>query len=136
MTPPNGHPRSKAEWERLERSLVELDATIGAFAKKYGLSCSANYHGWPERSLVWGTEVRRLIQIYLEGEARLTFRVWLCASEDRGRKRYWKQENLREGLTAEQLKTELLDLLEIGYQKVNSWPRSSLEYATEVAALK
>jgi len=127
---------SKAEWERIERPLVELDPAIGTFAKKHGLSCSANYHGWPERSLVWGAGVRRLIQIYLEDEARLTFRVWLCASQDRGLKRYWKRENLREGLDPEQLKAELLELLEMAYEKVNSWPQSSLEFATDIAALK
>lgn len=136
MAPPNGHSGSKAAWSRIERPLVDVDAIIGAFAKQHGLSCSANYHNWPERSLVWGNGVRRLIQVYLESEEQLTFRVWLCASQDRGRKRFWKQENLRVGLSPEQLKAELSTLLDQAYDRVNAWQESSLEFATEVRATK
>jgi len=136
MAPPNGYAGSKAEWVRIERPLIEVDSIIGAFATEHGLSCSANYHDWPERSLIWGNGVRRLIQIYLESEDQLTFRVWLCASQDRGLKRFWKQENLRTGLGPEQLKAELPTLLAQAYEKVNSWQESLLEFATEMAAIK
>ncbi len=133
MAPPNGHSGSSAEWSRIERPLVEVDPVIAEFARRHGLSCSANGHEWPERSLVWGDAIRRLIQIYLESEAALTYRVWLCASQDRGRKRFWKQENLRVGLSPEQLKAELPALLGQAYAKVDAWQESSLEFATEVA---
>ena len=136
MPPPNGHSGSKAAWTRIERPLIAVDAVIGAFAKQHSLTSSANYHNWPERSLVWGDDVRRLIQIYLESEEQLTYRVWLCASRDREGKRYWKQENLRVGLSPEQLKAELPTLLDRAYAKVNAWQEASLEIATEVSARK
>ena len=136
MPPPNGHSGSKAAWSRIERPLIAVDAVIREFARRHGLSCSGNYHNWPERSLVWGDDVRRLIQIYLESEEQLTYRVWLCASQDRGLKRFWKQENLRVGLSPEQLKAELPALLDQAYGKVNAWQKSSLEFADEVRPTK
>lgn len=136
MPPPNGHSGSKAAWTRIERPLIAVDAVIGAFAKQHDLACTANYHNWPERSLVWGGAVRRLIQIYLESEAQLTYRVWLCASQDREGKRFWKQENLRVGLSPEQLKAELPTLLDQAYAKINAWQEASLEFVTGVSATK
>lgn len=136
MTPSNGHNNSKAQWAHMKQPLIEVDPLITAFARNHGLKQSKNYHDCPERSLKWGRGVRRLIQVYLEREEPLRFRVWLCASQDRWLKRYWKQENLRVGLTPEELKAELPQLLENALEKVNSWDKSCLEFATNIWPLK
>lgn len=83
---------TKEEWERIESPLLEVDSIINDFAKEAGLSVTKNHKDWPERSIVWGKDIRSLIQLYLANEKSLTFNLWLCASQDRGTKRYWKQE--------------------------------------------
>ena len=85
---------TREEWERMEKPLLEVDPIIQAFAKEFGLAVSKNHKDWPERSIVWGDEVRCLIQLYLVDKNSLTFNLWLCASEDFGSKRYWKHDTL------------------------------------------
>src|SRR2546430_16910392 len=96
-TMPNGHHHgSEEEWNRLEAPFREIDPAVQAFARRHGLRLTTDYHDWPERSLRWGGDIERLIQIYLHDEQRLTWNLWLCASQDRGRERFWKTQFLRQ----------------------------------------
>lgn len=91
---PNGFHGPEAEWKRLETPLLRIDEVLTSFAKGHGLTVSANYHNWPERSLVSTSKgLRKLIQIHLEDEGHLTLTFWMCASEDRGKARFWKQQS-------------------------------------------
>jgi len=83
---------TREEWRRLEAPLLEVDPVIDAFAGESGLAVTRNNKDWPERSIAWGDEIRCLIQLYLADPAGVTFNLWICASADRGGKRYWKQE--------------------------------------------
>src|ERR1700722_9853481 len=83
---------TKEEWNRIEAPLLEIDPIVSDFAEKFGLTVRKNNKDWPERSLVWGDGVHCLIQIYLVDQKLLTFNLWLCVSQDRENKRYWKQE--------------------------------------------
>lgn len=94
-TMPNGHYGTEEEWKRLEAPLREIDAALELFARRHNTALSRNYHNWPERSLRWGADPERLIQIYLENEQRLTWNLWLCASQDRDGQRFWRQQSLR-----------------------------------------
>jgi len=127
---PNGFYGSKADWERVEAPLHALDNDLEVFSKRHSIPLSRNGRNWPDRSLVWGSPVRRLIQIFLADEKDLTYNVWICASEDRDNKRYWKQELLRSAVAVTEIEAELADLLERGRALLESWDSDSLEFAT------
>ena len=69
--------------------------------------------------LMEGT-VSRLIQIYLASDNTLTPNVWLCVSEDRGNKRFWKKQFLRKHALAQEILTD------------QSWKGTDLEFATKL----
>ena len=132
---PNGFHGSRAQWERLEAPLRALDGELETFSQRYGIALSRNQRNWPDRSLVWGAPVRRLIQIYLADVERVTYDVWLCASEDRGNKRYWKRRFLRERAQASDISAEITELLERGRALLESWDGEALEFATTLTPL-
>jgi len=123
---------TKEEWERIESPLLEVDSIINDFAKELGLTVTNNYKDWPERSIVWGKDVRCLIQLYLADEKSLTFNLWLCASQVRGTKRYWKQETPVKEKKVSEFKNDLAVLLKEGREMLISWSINSeqLELAT------
>ena len=123
---------TREEWTRLENPLIEIDQVLEDFAKKYSLKLTKNHKGWPERSITWGNNPKHLIQLFLVNEEHLTFNLWLCVSSDRGKKRYWKQENLVYDKSLNEFKANLPELLERGYEKLNSWKKSELEFYTEL----
>jgi hypothetical protein len=129
---PNGFQGSDLEWQRIEAPLLRIDSALEMFASAHGLTISKNYHNHPERSLTWGAGsagLRRLIQLYLTDSKLLTFNIWLCASQDRGSSRYWKQEFLLKEQSIETFVGTLPSLLEGAYLKVNSWAAEDLERA-------
>jgi len=126
---PNGFHGPKEEWQRLEAPLKLIDAELEAYAQSHELALRRNYHGWPERSLRWGTKIERLIQIFLHDEKRLTYNVWLCASEGRGSQRFWKQRMLKEGVPIREIAAHLNELLDVGRTEVDGWTSDQLEPA-------
>lgn len=133
---PNGLHGSKAQWEALEMSLQALDGDLRAFAERYEVSLSSNTRNWPDRSIVWGDSIRRLIQIYLVDEERVTYSFWLCASEDRGNKRYLRSAFLREAVPIGEIAVDLPELLERGRSSLESWTSETLEFATTLSPLR
>lgn len=128
---PNGFDGPKDDWNRMEAPLVKLDSVLDSFADIHLLSKSVNYHNWPERSLVWSSDgVHKLIQIYSEDEKDLTLTVWICASEDRGTQRYWRQQFIKKALSLYELEQNLPDVLSSAKQALDSWSSSDLEIAT------
>src|SRR5262249_37126784 len=127
---PNGHHGTDEEWRRLEAPLRQIDTALEAFAKRHKISIRRNYHNWPERSLRWGTDPERLIQIYLQDEQRLTWNLWLCVSQDRGRNGFWKRQFLRQDTSMEQMSPVMNSLLEEAFLTVSSWRPEDLEFAT------
>jgi len=123
---------TKEEWQRVEKPLLEIDSIIDDFANELSLSISKNHKDWPERSIEWGNEVRCLIQLYLVDEKLLTFNLWLCASQDRGEKRYWKQETPVNAKQISDFKDDLASLLREGREKLLNWSKNNdqLEFAT------
>jgi hypothetical protein len=125
---PNGFYGPKNEWDRMEAPLLRIDQVLEVFASVHGLQFSRNYHDWPERSLVWETSsIRKLIQIFLSNEKELTFTVWICASEDRDRQRFWKQKSLKVGVAIEDIVSTLEDLLTEAKDILDSWNTTDLE---------
>lgn len=129
----NGRNGSETEWERLEAPLRDIDPLIDAFAGRHKLALSRNHSNWPERSLRWGADPERVIQIYLEDADRLTWNLWLCASEDRGRNRFWKRQFLRHNVPMSELSPLIEQLLEEALRTVSSWRAEDLEFATTLA---
>jgi hypothetical protein len=123
------------EWARIEAPLLAADPVIGRFAAEFGLPVGKNHKDWPDRSIAWGDKVRCLIQLYLADMEALTFNLWLCASEDRGDKRYWK----REMPVLKQPLPEFIDalptLLRSGRSKLELWSAdpSDFEFAVDLS---
>lgn len=132
---PNGHHGSKEEWERMEAPLVELDPLIESFAKSRNLTVSRNYHSWPERSLTINDEIHRQVQVWLRDEKQMTFKIVAVAWQDRGLKRYLKDEVIAEDKTAEGLRKNLLGWLEEGYKTVITWTPSDMKFVTHIQKL-
>ena len=123
---------SQADWQRVEAPLLPLDSTVEAFASRFALKLTRNHKEWPERSLCWGNQVRKLIQIYLDDEKTLTFNVWLCASQDKGQKRYWKQEFAVKSKPVADFAAYLEKLLAESKAKLDSWTENQLTHATSI----
>ena len=129
---PNGFQGSEAQWRRMEAPLVQSDPVLEKFASAHKLKLSKNYHGEPERSLRWETDLECVIQIVLADSDQLTFNLWLCASQDRGDGRYWRREFSFEGPKLEQYVERLPDLLDEAFARVSSWESDTLEFATTI----
>ena len=129
---PNGFHGTDQEWERIEAPLRPLDPTLDGFARRHGMRISRSERNWPSRSLHWGAKLERLVQIYLEDPARLTWNVWVCVSEDRRRKRYWKNAFLRRAVPISEIASDLEGLLEQGRRDADSWGSRDLLFATNL----
>jgi hypothetical protein len=128
---PNGFYGPKKDWERVEAPLLQIDAILASFAALHGLTGRANYHNWPERSLLWSSNgIRKLIQIYLEDENDLTFNLWISASEDRGRERFWKQQFFKNAAPFQEIEKDLPQLLSTAKETLDTWTSGDLEFAT------
>jgi len=123
---PNGFDGSQEEWKRMEGPLLEIDPILNAFGNRHAMNLSKNYHDWPERSLVWGDDIRRLIQIYLENEKAMTWNVWLCASQDRAVGRFWKNQFLRRAVPFHEIRSNLEELLGEARNIVTTWSERDL----------
>lgn len=133
VTMPDGYHGSDEDWKRLERPLRDIDPLVEAFAKRHKIALSRNYHNWPERSLRWGADPERVIQIYLEDADRLTWNLWLCASQDRGLQRFWKNQFLCHNVAMGELNPVMEQLLDEALRIVSSWRTEDLEFATTLA---
>jgi hypothetical protein len=129
----NGFHGIQSKWETLEMPLQTLDGELRAFAERHGFALTSNSRNWPDRSIVWGNSIRRLIQIYLADEGRVTYSFWLCASEDRGSERYWRREFLREAVAIGAIAGDLPELLEQGRSMLEGWTSEALEFATTLS---
>jgi hypothetical protein len=111
-----------------------LDWEIDRFAKKYGLIVTKNLKDWPERSLAWASDVHCPMQVYLADQESLTLNVWICASQDRGRKRYWKREFLLHEAAVSDVNKSLFETLESGKRQLDIWSAhpEEFEFATEI----
>jgi hypothetical protein len=125
---------TREEWDRIEAPLLDIDSVISEFAAKVGLSVQKNQKDWPSRHIEWGSDVRCLIQLYLADQETLTFNLWLCASEDRGNKRYWKQEMPIKQLPVSDFAGSLGAQLQKGHAKLSEWCKNKmqLEFATVI----
>ena len=131
----NGGYFNEQQWQKMEKPLLTVDSIIREFAESNGLEVTRNQKGWPERSMVWNNNnVRCLIQLYLASEDSLTFTLWLCASQDCGKERYWKQENPIKSRLISEFSEDLPRLLEEGREKLLNWSNdpSVMEYATGI----
>lgn len=126
---PNGFQGSPQEWNRIESPLHILDPVLHDFAEERGLSLRRNYHNWPERSLHWGEQPHRLIQIYLEDVQQLTWNVWICAYEDRETGRHWKQMYHSRNVTIDDIRADLGAILNEAMKTVAAWSANDLEPA-------
>ena len=130
---PNGFDGPDEEWERLESPLRALDPALDAFAREHALHVGRNYHNWPERSLTWNHGLSRVIQIYLADAEKLTWNLWLCASQDRKGSRYWKKTFLRQNVPLAEIASSLEALLAEAWNVTNAWRESDLAFATKLA---
>jgi hypothetical protein len=122
------------EWRRIEAPLKLLDPELDQFAREHGLTVTKNLKDWPERSVVWGADVRCMIQVFLVDQTALTLSLWICASQDRDGSRFWKNEMPREEKQASEMAADLFDLLEAGKRKLDYWSAHPevLEFATNL----
>ncbi len=129
----NGGPYDKAVWARIEAPLIGVDPLLEDFARKNGLSVSKNSHNSPERSITWNAGPNCLIQLYPVAQDPSRFSLWICASEDRGGERYWKEDSLVEDQPMEAFEAQLPELLDDGLRTLASWceDTESFDYVGE-----
>lgn len=118
------------EWERIEAPIKMLDLELERFVSAHGLSVTRNHKDWPDRSIVWDTGTRCLIQLYLADAETLGINFWICASQDGGRDRFWKQEFLCKEATLDDVTARLPELLNTAKTKLDGWA-----FATKIAKI-
>ena len=125
---------SKVELNKMKAPLLEIDEALKSFAKVHGMVVSKNYHDWPERSLEWSrNNIHRLIEIWLEDEKEMTFNFWICASLDKGGKRYWKNMYIRKNASFIDIRENLQELLKESIETLESWNETDLHFATALS---
>ncbi len=122
----NGFYGTREAWETLEAPLLGVDSILEEFAARRELSLTKN-HKAPERSFRWGAPISRLIQIYVSDEKAPHFNLWVCASEDRNGRRFWRRQTLLEEVGAGAIACGLHDSLDEAYRLASSWLTSDLE---------
>jgi hypothetical protein len=128
-----GYWHSDEDRMRAEAPLLALDEDLTVFAENLPVRFTKNHKDWPGRSLEWGNEIRRLIQIYLTDEKTLTFNLWICASQDREDGRYWKRAFLIEGRPVSEFHGSFPTLLQEARTTLESWSAAQLEFAVPLA---
>jgi hypothetical protein len=128
-----GYWTSPEEWRRVESPLLALDGMLSDFADEFGVHVTKNHKDWPERSIAWGSAIPKLIQLYLANEKELTFNLWLCASQNRGLKRYWKQQFLVKEQPLSEFRDALPSLLRMGRERLNVLTERDLEFVTNLS---
>lgn len=73
--------------------------------------------------------IRKLIQIFLENEKYHTYTLWICASEDRDGKRYWKHKTLKKAVEFKEIEVNLGHLLEEAKSHLAAWSSDGLGLA-------
>lgn len=130
---PNGFQGPRNVWEKMEAHFLRIDPLLERFAKAHSASIGKNYHNWPERSLIWSSgQLRKLIQIYLKDEDHETYCLWLCVSEDRDAKRFWKQQMLLDNVSWNEVHGNLEHHLEEGCKIVQAWSSADLEFGSDI----
>jgi hypothetical protein len=126
---------TKEEWQRIEAPIKSLDPELERFAALHSLAITRNGRDWPDRSMVWGDDVRCLIQLYLDDAETLGINLWICASQDRDRDRYWRREFLCKGAPVEDVTTRLGELLDTAKTRLDRWSSrpEELEFVTRIA---
>src|SRR5476651_2113456 len=61
-----------------------------------------------------------------------TYKVRLCASEDRGLERFWKNKYIAASATPEKLKASLGAWLQQAYEQLNHWRRDERKFGTRI----
>ncbi len=123
---------SEDDWEKFTKPLKRVDPFLREFADKIGATIDYDHQNNPSRAIRWGDQVIRLIQIFLDDEKDFKFTVWICASEDRGQKRYWKNETIFKNVDFEVIENQLKDILDSAYKTVESWKSTDLQFAVEL----
>lgn len=116
----------------VEALLQEIDDALTAFADSNHITIAKDYHNLPNRRLEWGRDIRKLIEISLEDEENLTFSFWICAWQDRGTDRYWKNTYLKRGVPFSEIKNGLQQLLKAAKNLLESCRVEDLEFATSL----
>jgi hypothetical protein len=79
-------------------------------------------------------EVTRLFQIFLADEQAPTYKVWLCAWQDRALEQYWEKRFITEAATADELRDSIGDWLNEGFAELFRWSAHDLTFATTLGA--
>jgi len=130
----NGGPHDKAEWAHIEAPLIRVDPLLEEFARTHRVPLAKNSHGSPDRSITWTDGASCLIQLYPVNQDPPSFSLWIRASQDRGRERYWKTAYLVEDQPLAAFEAELPALLDEGLHTLAAWcsDPESFDYVGEV----
>jgi hypothetical protein len=131
---PNGFHGTKEEWDKMEKDLLDSDNDLILFAKEKGMEISKNYHNWPSRALRWEkNDINKDIGISLVDSKSQTYNMGVGVFKDIDFKRYWKNKILKEKVSWQEIKNNLISLLEEGYKLAESWEEKDLEYSGEIS---
>ena len=124
---PNGFHGSQERWHRITAPLEEIDGFWRDFARRHDLRVTENHRNWPERSLRWGKEMQKAIEIFLVDEEAMTFSCCLSAVRDRSGKRLWRRKLLMQNAPWSEIKNRVQELVQQGYRDLESWTEEDLE---------
>jgi len=129
---------TREEWEQAEAPLRRLDPVIERFAKAHGFGLLANYKDWPSRHLEKAMPLSCLLQVWRAELTEDAWNLWACCSEDRGKKRFWRQELLGDRISMDELEASIEPLLEAGLKWLKVWSANpqTLEFATYLSPLR
>ena len=77
-------------WDAIEEMVKPLDPDLEKFAQIKQLSLTKSGKSPGYRAFRWETDIGRLIEIFVESEEHLTWRMGITAYEDRKEGRFWR----------------------------------------------
>lgn len=120
----NGFMGSKEEWDRLEAPPLELDPWLVSLSADYGFAIEKNGKN-PQRSLIADSRIRYLLQIFTADEAVPTFNDWICASQRRDGRTWWREQFPLRAVTVDEI-VQNEGLVRASAERLLAWTQQDL----------
>ncbi len=113
-------------WEKIEDMIKVVDPILEKFALEKGVVLTKSDRSPGYRAYRWKSDIGRLIEIFLESEEHLTWRMGVIAYEDRKEGRFWKNKTFYMPGPISGIHENLEHLLEECWLTVSSWKSEQL----------
>ena len=120
-------------WESIEDMIKPLDSVLEKFSREKDIPLTKSDRSPGYRAFRWESDIGRLIEIFLESEEHLTWRMGVTAYEDRKDGRFWKTKTFYMPGPLSGIHDHLPQLLKECWETVSGWESDQLYNASSAS---